>query len=91
MVGTQMPSRDQKMKSEQDLNYGNEITPRERKEFLHLQILGPQKTMVLSCFSRSAHLAYCWESNNKVIHGNIDSILPHPFVLKPFQHLLFLV
>lgn len=57
MDGTQMPLPGQKMKSEQDLNYGNEeITGRETKEFLHLQILGPQKTIVPSCVSRSAHL-----------------------------------
>lgn len=44
-----------------------------------------------SHFTRSAYLSFCWESNDKAIHGNTDAILPHCFLLKPYQHLLFLV
>lgn len=79
---------DKEMKSEQDLSHTNETTGRERKKCFHLQVLGPQITTVPSHFSRSAHLSCCWESNNKMIHQNIDSIILHSF-LKPFQQLLF--
>lgn len=90
MVDTQMPSRGPKYElgniyaiEMRGVNWkGKEKT---------LLLLGPHTTIVPLNFTRSAYLSYCWESNDKAIHRNTDSILSHCFLLKPYQHLLFLV
>ena len=51
----QMLSPEPKDEIWKDLGYRN-------AEFLHLNVLGPQTSLVPSHISTSAHLSYCWES-----------------------------
>lgn len=79
-----------KVKSEQDLISRNqELTGRERKEVLHLKVLGSQKSMVPSHFGDLLTFLTAEKVGLRQFMVTLTQYCLKPFLLKSFQHLLF--